>query len=419
MFHAFVTLSDPQNVVEFAKALYGDGSFLGALYQALSKDGILITQVGNAPSRGEAPEHLTPNENRVIYSRSLAKQGFMSIADYTEDHTGFEEPWYFYAAFKDISTRENWMASEAEINLKIQKRAIRTIDGTSPFDYFDGATMKMFQYPSQASVDLFCHREPTPIGCDRSSHGFDPERPNYSEEVFNVGSSFAGDFAGRGVFAKIMIPKGSYLMLESTVYPVTIEAPSSSLISKMSYHPIAEDYCTMALEAFAYGYGYPSPSFGENDKIEVESGLMTFVNHGCHGASTLGKFPNITDSTVDPNHFPEDLLFYRMEGEDYIFNPAVVRDTTLRVENINYWGNTNIGDEILENYYEQPPSLGAEWKNHVKNLQNYCSGGVGEVEAYQRGTDYDDEAKLDEIQVQAAAAEVSSMGEITPPVLMK
>jgi hypothetical protein len=421
--------SDPQNVVDFAKALYGDSSFLGALYQALSHDGILITQVGNAPSRGEEAEHLSTNINRVIYSRSLAMQGFQSIADYTEDHTGFEEPWYFYAAFKDLSLRANWMASEAELNLKIQKRAIRTIDGTSPFDYFDGATMKMYQYPSQASVDLFCRREPTPVGCDRSDHGFDPRMPNYSEESFNVSTSLAGNYAGRGVFAKASIPRGSYLMLESTVYPITMDVSSTSLISRMRYHPIADEYCNLVLEAFAHGYGYPSSNFGESAGIEVESGLMMFVNHGCNETSNLGSFPNITESKVDPTFLPKELSFYRMAGEDYVFNPAVARATTSRVENVNRWRNMDAGEEVLENYHEQPPGS-REWKSHVEDLQKYCSGCGGEVEGYEvEWGEHEEEEKVDRTDLRSTqkkkervselaykattTAELSSMGDIT------
>jgi hypothetical protein len=398
---------DPQNVVEFAKALYGDSSFLGALYNALSNDGILVTQVGDAPRRGDGPEHLSKDENRVIYSRSLATQGFRSIADYTEDHTGFEEPWYFYAAFKDVSTRASWMANEAELSLKIQKRAIRTIDGASPFDYFDGATMKMYQYPSQASVDIFCRREPTPVGCDRCDHGFDPERLNYAENFFNVSTTQCGKYAGRGVFATASVPRGSYLMLESTVYPITMDEASTSLFSRMGYHPTAKDNNYLVLEAFAHG------NVGGSGRIQVESGLVTFVNHGCNNTFNAGRFSNITEeSTVgDSNYLSKTLSFYHTAGEDYVFNPAIVRGTTLRVEHVNHWGDMDAGEEVLENKGTN------EWLGPVKNLQNYCSGGDGEeAEKYQmEGGEHEGKEQLDMHDLQSTAeatAELSGMGEI-------
>ncbi len=403
--------SDPQNVVEFARALYGDNSFLGALYNALTEDGILITQVGNAPERDDPPEQMTADKNRIIYAKSLTRQGFKSIADYSEDHTGFEEPWYFYAAFKDLSTRSYWMASEATINLKIRKRAIRTIDGTSPFDYFDGAMMKKYQLPSQASVDLFCRRQPTPVGCEVSSHGFNPYILNYPEDFFNVSRSLAGEYAGRGVFTKSMIPKGSYLMLESMVYPVTIEAPSTSLIERMSNNLFADDVLT----GFLYGYGYSSLGFGVANKIEVDSGIMTFVNHGCHGASNLGMFPNMTESTVHPFLVPKELTFYRSEGEDYVFNPAIARDTFSRSEVQNRWGDIELGEELLENYYEQF-SGSKDWKELVELLHGFCSGGLGEVEQYildrNVGGDNDDEEHYLDQQNCARSAVSGSSAEL-------
>lgn len=378
-----VTNSDPQNVVEFAEALYGDKSFLAALYNALRLDGILITQVGNAPYKDDPPEQMTADSNRIVYEQSLTRQGFTSIVDYSEGHTGFEEPWYFYAAFKDLSTRANWMANEAEINLKIRQRAIRTVDGSSPFEFFDGATMVNYQLPSQASVDLFCRRQPIPAGCDIRSHGFNPETVNFSEEFFSVTTSTAGLHAGRGVVAKTTIPQGSYLMLESMVYPVTVDPPSSSIIARMSDHYIADEFQNYIITAFVYGYGYSSAGFGDADKIEVDSGLMTFVNHGCHGASNLGDFPNITTSTVHPFRVPNELHFYRNQGPEYVFNPAIARDTTSRAIIQNRWGDIQRDEELLENYYEYFSSL-KDWGEHVRLLHDYCDGGVGEVEQYQR-----------------------------------
>ena len=375
--------SDPQNVVEFAEALYGDESFLKALYRALTKDGILITQVGEAPWRTDPPEQFSLNKNRLVYANSLINQGFQSIADYIEDHAEFDAPWYFYAAFKNLSTRTNWMANEAEINLSMKKRAIRTRDGQTPFHFFDGATMKAYQYPTRASVMLFCRRTPTPPDCQPGVHGFNPETPNFSEAHFYVAASKAGEYAGRGVFAKTLIPVGSYLMLEASVHPVIIEASSAVLIENMSNYEIADEYNIEELTAFVWGYGYSSQGFGDANIIEVDSGILTFVNHGCNGSSNLGLFPKITDSSVNQTHVPNELLYYRNQGVDYVFNPAAVRSTFSRVENQNVWGDIKAGDELLENYYEQFAGRN-DWKENVDTLNKYCSGGIGEVEKSER-----------------------------------
>ena len=265
----------------------------------------------------------------------------------------------------------------------MRQRAIMTVDGSSPFEFFDGATMVNYQFPSQASVDLFCRRQPLPEGCEVRSHGFNPETVNFSEEFFNVTASTAGLHAGRGVVAKTTIPQGSYLMLESMVHPVTVDPSSSFLIEEMSDHRVAEEFQYYVITAFVHGYGYSSAGFGDADKIEVDSGLMTFVNHGCNGASNLGDFPNITTSTVHPFRVPNELHFYRNQGPEYVFNPAIARDTTSRAIVQNRWGDIQIGDELLENYYENFGSF-KDWGEHVRLLQNYCDGGIGEVEQYER-----------------------------------
>ncbi|OEU19124.1 S-adenosyl-L-methionine-dependent methyltransferase, partial [Fragilariopsis cylindrus CCMP1102] len=37
---------DPQNAVDFVEALYGDGPFMNSLYNSLTDNGVLLTQVG-------------------------------------------------------------------------------------------------------------------------------------------------------------------------------------------------------------------------------------------------------------------------------------------------------------------------------------------------------------------------------------
>jgi hypothetical protein len=409
--------SDPQDVVQFAKALYGDSSFLGALYAALSENGILITQVGDAPGRGDAPEHLGDDGNRVVYATSLATIGFKSIVDYSEDHTGFEEPWYFYAAFKDLSTRGQWMATEAEINLKMQKRSIHTLDGRSPFVYFDGATMNAYRYPSQASVDVFCLREPTPPGCKDHVHGFDPNVKNFRADQFNVTTTNTGARDGRGIVAKVDVPLNSFLTLEQTVYPIIIEPSAGELIERMSYHAIGDEHNLGTVRAFARGYGDHCRRFEDFDTTHVQTGIMAFASHECIALSNVGLFQNNTDNGVDSNCMLDEFRYYRNQGNGTVFNPTIMRDTTSRVEHTNIWSNIIVGEEILKHYC--PKFSGAmEWASLVRALRGHCLGGVlGMVEQYrEEGSIQDD----DEESLSGATfshyqsiLEISSTGPIT------
>jgi hypothetical protein len=77
-------LRDPQNAVDFVEALYGDGVFLGALYNGLTDQGILLTQVGGAIDLADPSETIPGNYHyqRAVYMQGLIDQGFESIVDY-------------------------------------------------------------------------------------------------------------------------------------------------------------------------------------------------------------------------------------------------------------------------------------------------------------------------------------------------
>lgn len=68
-------------------------------------------------------------------------------------------------AFKDRDSEENWFRSEASINLEIRKRAVPSDASASPFQYFDGATMRSYMYPSKFSETVYCRRNRIPDSC--------------------------------------------------------------------------------------------------------------------------------------------------------------------------------------------------------------------------------------------------------------
>ena len=70
--------------MDFVEALYGDGVFLGSLYNGLTDQGILLTQVGSAIHVADPSETIPGNyhSQRAVYTRGLINQGFESIVDY-------------------------------------------------------------------------------------------------------------------------------------------------------------------------------------------------------------------------------------------------------------------------------------------------------------------------------------------------
>lgn len=83
MYFSF-SYSDPQDNVEFADALYNNVVFLDSLYSALSEDGIIAMQLGEAPHFSSPSEELSIDKNRVIILDLMEKAGFKSFHVYEE-----------------------------------------------------------------------------------------------------------------------------------------------------------------------------------------------------------------------------------------------------------------------------------------------------------------------------------------------
>lgn len=76
--------SDPESDIPFAKMLYSNDAVMQAFFDALSKDGILVMQLGESPSPYAAAEANTKAKNRAATTDLLARVGFQSIHTYEE-----------------------------------------------------------------------------------------------------------------------------------------------------------------------------------------------------------------------------------------------------------------------------------------------------------------------------------------------
>ena len=76
--------SDPESKGPFAKSLYGDDTFMRALYNSLSDDGVLVMQLGEAPKSFSPDETYSKFKNRAALMSFLEKVGFQSIHTYEE-----------------------------------------------------------------------------------------------------------------------------------------------------------------------------------------------------------------------------------------------------------------------------------------------------------------------------------------------
>jgi hypothetical protein len=156
-------------------------------------------------------------------------------------------------AFKSYASRKHWYSNAAEIEVAIQKRILRTKSGKAPLRYFDGATMASYQAPSRTIENLFCRRQPTPFGCKDDEFNFDPELPNVPISSLEVKISEVGDIAGRGVFTKVDIPKGTYISAETASQSLRFFPSTHALIIELLQDCKEQAEAMEVIEYYMYG----------------------------------------------------------------------------------------------------------------------------------------------------------------------
>jgi spermidine synthase len=368
---------DPESDIPFAKMLYSNDAVMQAFFDSLSKDGLLVMQLGESPSSKAAAEANTAAKNRAATTDLLTRVGFESIHTYEESHCGFQAPWMFVVAFKSYKTRERWYSNTAKIEIEIAGRRVKTNSGENPFKYFDGPTMVSYQVPPKAMEIVYCRQVPIPKECEAGEYTYDLEAPNFPLDSFEVKMSGGGENAGRGVFAKVDIPRDAYLSAETSCHQVHFMPPTLELIEAMNNETYAEiNSRIVPVEAYMHGYGCTSRSFGERE-VFVDSGALTFVNHGCNGTYNIGQETDFDESTVNLDALP-DIVSGKNSAK---YSPMIERH--LFHSPVHALRDIKAGEEILDNYLAFT-SEEESWKQDVTDLRELCTGAPGDVTNYER-----------------------------------
>ncbi len=234
-----------------------------------------MVQVGQSPQQCDPPESLGMHAKRAAMVDLLSKIGFKSIHVYGQAHAGYTSTWNNMMATKSLKVRSNWYRNEAEVNVEVLRRTVKTKSGAPIFHYFDGATMQLFQLPAKRYETIFCKNNPRPEACDEVC-GFDPEIPNVSISNFEVKVSGAGKDAGRGLFAVRDVSKGSYFGAETASRFVYIPPTTLRLITEME--AISEELAP--LEVYMHGYGFQNQlHVSESDPAFIFSILVLLTLH--------------------------------------------------------------------------------------------------------------------------------------------
>jgi len=337
---------DPQVRKEFVNALYDEGPFLKSIPNALEEKGIFISQVGEAASYTDPAEEYTDNQNRLRLFNSLVKVGFKNVRTYIDNmQSGFSRTWQFVVAFKGYDSEAEWLANPSLVDLKIRTRSIPTIDGGSPFEFFDGPTMQTFYFPPKPIEVVYCRGHQNARYC-KEEHRFDPERENLPlSSTLEVRQSSIGKEDRRGVFAKIDIPVKSYIGLENMIQAISGDAHSYDLIMKT--HDTTEYSWGSTLYTYIHEYGEIHSHNGRNSFI-VGSAVFCFINHACDGKNNFGYNLTVTQTTADPKEFSRQII-EKYEGLENISNPAADRQSRSYTKAVSLRA-INQGEELLDNY---------------------------------------------------------------------
>lgn len=133
---------DPSSEVPFSDVLYANDAFVGAIANSLGDDGVFVCQLGEEDETGELPPSFGASGKLVQGFFDQLKRHFSVVTDYNDASSEFEAPWSYVISFKsDTTTKQSWYSTPAEFDLRIQKRAIPTHTGQSPFRYVDCSTI--------------------------------------------------------------------------------------------------------------------------------------------------------------------------------------------------------------------------------------------------------------------------------------
>jgi hypothetical protein len=283
--------SDPSATTAFSDILYSNDDFLTSLSNALHKDGILISQIGEADGIQSPGVHFSSKVTEYEFMELLKKQGFEKMEDYNEGHGGFLAVWKYKIAFKCANcTYSRWHSNQAMIDWEIQRRSMdAVVNGSqdSLFRYFDGATMMGYQYPTRVDEEVFCRDVPIPEWCHHG-HGWDPERIHVNSATLEV---------------RPLTPATTVTMQQFTEGGIEVNTRGTML------------------DAFLSGYGYKSNYFGQSSYF-VDSSILSIVNHGCRSTSNLQPVCTLYACF---NETPTSDEFQKM-FESVTYNPFISRN---------------------------------------------------------------------------------------------
>lgn len=274
---------EPESTSAISKDLY-DTAHLEAILKTLTEEGIMIIQIGRAPTILDPRPDIGFNAPREkLFNNLEALDAVEAMFVYEDPHCGFSEPRAFMVVCKSETCRRLFYATSDEIDYEIYSRIVRTNSKVRALSYFDGITHLGYQVAPKAWETTYCRREPTPFEC--SYRHLDFKKPifefNFESEDDNP-FKVTADWEGEGddkaitqthVFANVDIPKGSYIMPEHLASSLSLsEKAIENLRESTEYGGVSviEDFVS-----FIETFGHKSKSKGtQRTLVEVGASYL-------------------------------------------------------------------------------------------------------------------------------------------------
>jgi len=262
---------DPEDGKDFADALYG-GKFVDAMIGSLSPEGVIVIQVGSAPTIHDPPEHRGMYSQRDVLFKHLEMR-LNSMLVYEEGRCGFYEPHSFVVGCMSNNCRSQWYANSDVIDDEIYQRIHPTVNKEPQLVHFDGNTQHGYTFTPRAWEDLYCRREPVPKECQY-------RQLDTSKEVIDWEDNFEirrNEDNIVGIYTTREIEEGSYIMAEMLAASIFMSTDTrKNLVNNTKSIPEPDTVAIENFINFSRKNGRESLTEGPGSRI-VEIGPSTLA----------------------------------------------------------------------------------------------------------------------------------------------
>jgi len=326
--------------------------YFDTVFDALSMYGMLVMSLGSPSAPGFWRDY-------EIIIQFLDTYAFHAIFVYEENTCGLLKDCSFLTMIKSSSCKYGWFRNPAEYDVLIHKHRILGKQYGKSLNRVDGVSIARYQYSPKLWENHFCLKSSNPPYECGTVRNMNPKIKDFSPDMFELKTSTLGKAAGRGLFAKVAIPEGSLIMQQEASNSVHFPGTTLVALERKLYNIPEAKALKENLQNYYEGYGYSDYSTSDYE-IYVDSGLSTFVNHGCRGTSNIGTLGVGYKITLDDHtslnektspSVDAEMLFKRFFESPGIYNPLLYRKVFTISGGLNYaLRDIKAGEEIFTNY---------------------------------------------------------------------